>query len=137
MLEQIFFFFSQLIMTFVSLSIVDKSGRKALLVISATLMAVCYACLGGFYLIKTQNPVLAAELNWLPLLCIAVYISAFSIGYGPVPWVLMGEIYSSEVYKYTFYSYIILYLREQRKNIIKKLFNLHYIQYNVLNVKRS
>lgn len=85
-------------MTLVSMSIVDKSGRKVLLVISASLMSVCYACLGGFYLVKTQNPVLATELKWLPLLCIAVYISAFSIGYGPVPWILMGEIYSSEVF---------------------------------------
>lgn len=78
-------------------SIVDKSGRKVLLVISALLMSICYAGLGGFYLIKTHDPRLAAQVDWLPLLCITVYISAFSIGYGPVPWVLMGEIYSSEV----------------------------------------
>lgn len=84
-------------MTFVSLSIVDKCGRKALLVISALLMAVCYSCLSAFYFVKINNPKLAADLNWLPLLSIVVYISAFSIGYGPVPWVLMGEIYSAEV----------------------------------------
>ncbi|VVC44856.1 Sugar transporter, conserved site,Major facilitator superfamily domain,Major facilitator, sugar [Cinara cedri] len=87
----------QLIMTMVSLSIIDKSGRKLLLVISSLLMAVCYAGLGGFYLIKKYNSTLAKDLYWLPLLCIAVYISAFSIGSGPVPWVLMGEIFSSEV----------------------------------------
>lgn len=84
-------------MTVVSFTIIDKSGRKALLVISALLMANCYAGLGGFFLIKTHYLELASKLNWLPLVCIAVYISAFSIGYGPVPWIMMGEIYSSEV----------------------------------------
>ncbi|XP_027851745.2 facilitated trehalose transporter Tret1-2 homolog [Aphis gossypii] len=87
----------QLIMTVVSFTIIDRGGRKALLVISALLMAACYAGLGGFFLIKTHSPELASTLSWLPLVCIAVYISAFSIGYGPVPWILMGEIYSSEV----------------------------------------
>ncbi|XP_015379721.1 PREDICTED: facilitated trehalose transporter Tret1-2 homolog isoform X1 [Diuraphis noxia] len=87
----------QLIMTVVSFTIIDKSGRKALLVLSGLLMANCYVGLGGFYLIKTHYQELASKLNWLPLVCIAVYISAFSIGYGPVPWIMMGEIYSSEV----------------------------------------
>lgn len=84
-------------MTLVSLFIIDKIGRKHLLVISSMLMAVCYAGLGGFYIIKNYNPELATQLYWLPLVCITFYISAFSIGSGPVPWVLMGEIYSSEV----------------------------------------
>jgi len=84
-------------MTIVSFTIIDKSGRKLLLVLSGLLMASCYMGLGGFFLIKTHYLELASKLNWLPLVCIAVYISAFSLGYGPVPWILMGEIYSSEV----------------------------------------
>ncbi|KAL4143709.1 hypothetical protein QTP88_006006 [Uroleucon formosanum] len=87
----------QLLMTVVSFTTIDKSGRKALLVLSGLLMANCYMGLGGFFLIKTHYLELASKLNWLPLVCIAVYISAFSIGYGPVPWIMMGEIYSSEV----------------------------------------
>lgn len=86
-------------MTVVSFTTIDKSGRKALLVLSGLLMANCYMGLGGFFLIKTHYLELASKLNWLPLVCIAVYISAFSIGYGPVPWIMMGEIYSSEVSK--------------------------------------
>lgn len=93
-------------MTLVSLSIVDKSGRKVLLVISALLMSVCYASLGGFYLVIARHPELSSRLSWLPLVCIAVYISAFSIGYGPVPWVLMGEIYSSEVHAQFFFVFL-------------------------------
>lgn len=87
-------------MTIVSLSIIDKFGRKLLLIISLLLMAICYAVLGAFYIIKDQNQDLAMKIGWLPLVSIAVYISAFSIGCGPVPWVLLGEIYSSEVIVY-------------------------------------
>lgn len=31
------------------------------------------------------------DLPWLPLVSLMVYMAAFSIGYGPVPWVLMSE----------------------------------------------
>lgn len=85
-------------MTFVALLVVDECGRKLLLVVSGLLMAISHAGLGVFYLIKTQYPELMSTWhNWLPLSCITVYISAFSIGYGPLPWVIMGEIYSPEV----------------------------------------
>lgn len=84
-------------MTLVSFSTVDKYGRKLLLVISALIMAVCYAGLCVFNMIKVQNPELSTKISWLPLLCVTVYIAAFSIGYGPLPWVLMSEIYSSKV----------------------------------------
>lgn len=84
-------------MTLLSFSTVDKYGRKLLLIISALIMAVCYAGLCIFNVIKIQNPALSMKINWLPLLCVTVYIAAFSIGYGPLPWVLMGEVYSSEV----------------------------------------
>lgn len=84
-------------MTFVALLVVDECGRKLLLVISGLLMAVSHAGLGVFYLMKTHYPELSTRIHWLPLICITVYISAFSIGYGPLPWVLMGEIHSPEV----------------------------------------
>lgn len=109
-------------MTLVSLSIIDKFGRKLLLLISLLLMAICYAVLGVFYLIKVQDQDLAMKISWLPLISIAVYISAFSIGCGPVPWVLMGEIYSSEV------SVCLLFL----KLIIVVFFFI--LIYNVLNL---
>jgi hypothetical protein len=35
-------------------------------------------------------------IGWLPLISINLYIVAFSIGFGPVPWFVMPELLSNE-----------------------------------------
>ncbi|XP_050436235.1 facilitated trehalose transporter Tret1-like isoform X3 [Adelges cooleyi] len=87
----------QLFMTVLAMLLIDKTGRKRLLVISAALMAVSYMSLGCYYIVYNNDPRFALSIAWLPLVSITVYISAFSLGYGPIPWVVMGEIFSSEV----------------------------------------
>ena len=37
------------------------------------------------------------NIGWLPLTSLSVYIIAFALGFGPVPWVMLGEIYSTEL----------------------------------------
>jgi len=32
------------------------------------------------------------ELSWLALLSLIVYIATFSLGLGPIPWILMSEL---------------------------------------------
>lgn len=81
-------------MTFVALIIIDKVGRRILLIWSAILMGLSFACLAACYVMIEKNIIF---IDYLPLVCISIYISAFSLGFGPVPWVVMGEIFSSEV----------------------------------------
>jgi facilitated trehalose transporter len=38
-----------------------------------------------------------SHIGWLPLATFIVYIVAFSIGYGPIPWLMMGEIFPNKV----------------------------------------
>lgn len=80
-------------MTFVSMAVVDKVGRRKLLIGSAVLMGLSFAGLAIYLIVKDK----IAVIDWIPLFFIAVYISAFSLGFGPVPWVVMGEIFSTEV----------------------------------------
>ncbi|XP_025205741.1 facilitated trehalose transporter Tret1-like [Melanaphis sacchari] len=87
----------QLVMTFVAMTIVDKAGRRILLIISAAVMSLSFFGL-GLYLDQSNKLVPKDSiLSWLPLILIALYISAFSLGFGPIPWVVMGEIFSNEV----------------------------------------
>ncbi|GAB4851208.1 hypothetical protein Ancab_030502 [Ancistrocladus abbreviatus] len=76
--------------TFVGALLMDKSGRKPLVMVSATRTFLgCFLTATGF-LLKT-NEVL---LGWVPVLGVSgvlIYISAFSIGMGAVPWVIMSE----------------------------------------------
>jgi MFS family permease len=83
-------------MTFVAMTVVDKAGRRVLLIISAVVMSLSFFGL-GLYLDQSHKVYKDSILSWLPLILIALYISAFSLGFGPIPWVVMGEIFSNEV----------------------------------------
>jgi MFS transporter, SP family, galactose:H+ symporter len=74
-----------LIMTVVAIWLVDKTGRRQLLLISLGLMLVTLALLG-----------LSFVAGWAPLLSLVfmvLYIAAFAVGLGPLFWVLIGEIF--------------------------------------------
>ena len=36
-------------------------------------------------------------IGWLPLTCVVVYVAAFGMGVGPVPWILLGELLPTPV----------------------------------------
>lgn len=36
------------------------------------------------------------NLVWLPLTSLCIFLVAFSIGYGPIPWLMLSEIYSKD-----------------------------------------
>lgn len=42
------------------------------------------------------DPDMVSSLGWLPLVSLIVYVFAFSIGYGPIPWMMNGEIFALE-----------------------------------------
>ncbi|XP_060854797.1 facilitated trehalose transporter Tret1-2 homolog [Rhopalosiphum padi] len=87
----------QVVMTFVSMMITDKFGRRSLMVYSMTSMGLCLLALSYYFFSKKYNPHVAQTLDWLPLLTIVLYISMFSIGCGPIPYIIIGEIFSSEL----------------------------------------
>ncbi|MCL4126465.1 UNVERIFIED_CONTAM: hypothetical protein GTU68_021577 [Idotea baltica] len=86
----------QVLATFAGSLVSDKAGRKFLLSISAGIMALSLAALGTFFYLLENDPDTAANLGWLPLVSLIIFIIAFSIGYGPVPWIMMSELFSLE-----------------------------------------
>ncbi|KAL0102770.1 hypothetical protein PUN28_018220 [Cardiocondyla obscurior] len=84
------------ISTFIAASVIDKLGRKMLLYISAVLMAVTLFALGGFFYVKSLGADVTA-FGWLPLVSLIVYVIGFSLGFGPIPWLMMGEILPAKI----------------------------------------
>jgi len=83
----------QILATVVSVLLSDRAGRRVLLLLSALIMAVSLAALGAYSKVAEVRPDYAkTSLSWLPIVCLVVYISGFSIGYGPIPWLMMSEI---------------------------------------------
>jgi len=80
----------QVVMTLVSVLLMDRAGRRVLLLISLSGMTICCGGLAAFHL-NHEKP------SWLALAALIGYIVAFSLGLGAIPWLLMGEIIPSHV----------------------------------------
>jgi SP family galactose:H+ symporter-like MFS transporter len=75
----------------VSLRLVDRRGRRPLLLASAAGAGAALALLG-----LTLGLSLSGAGAWLPLVFLLVYITSFGIGLGPIFWVLIAEIFPPE-----------------------------------------
>ncbi len=76
--------------TIVALWLIDRSGRRPLLMFSSGCMAVCQLLLGIAFL-------LPAPPAWLVLGCMLLCVAAFAVGLGPATWVLMAELFPTRV----------------------------------------
>ena len=85
----------QVVATYISSLVVERTGRRVLLLISNVTMAVCHLLLGMHFYFKQIGGDLRT-LGWLPLLCVATFIAGFNIGFGPLPWVMMAELLPNE-----------------------------------------
>ncbi|KAK9887171.1 hypothetical protein WA026_020625 [Henosepilachna vigintioctopunctata] len=90
----------QVIATFVSSTIVDKFGRKILLIASDSMMALSSVALGIYFTLqdrKILNEEQISVISFLPILSLCVFIVVFSLGYGPIPWMISSEVFPSEI----------------------------------------
>lgn len=68
--------------TLLSALIVDKAGRKILLLLSMIVMCLMLVALGVFFYILDNSPENATAIGWIPLVSLCTYIIFFAIGYG-------------------------------------------------------
>lgn len=86
----------QVLMTFTAAVLVEKAGRKILLIQSSTVMCLCLAALGFYFKLKDGGSDVS-NIGWIPLVSVVLFIVTFSLGYGPIPWMMMGELLPPEV----------------------------------------
>ncbi|CAD6231439.1 GSCOCG00001408001-RA-CDS [Cotesia congregata] len=77
--------------------VVDRLGRKILLIISGTGTAISLGILGLFFYLKDEAKNDVSNIGWLPIASLIIFIATYSIGWGPLPWTVMGEMFSTEV----------------------------------------
>jgi len=82
--------------TIISVFVVDLVGRKILLVISAATEAVTCLCAGFFFYLKDRGDNID-NITWLPVTAVLLYIIGFSIGLGPIPWLIMAELFEEDI----------------------------------------
>lgn len=76
----------QVVATFASGLVVDRLGRRILLLASDALMSLCTLFLGIYFFMKDRDSSSVENLGWLPIVSLCVFIVSFSVGFGPVPW---------------------------------------------------
>jgi sugar porter (SP) family MFS transporter len=79
------------LMTIVSIPLLDKIGRRPLLLASLGGMGVSLVALGLGFAMG------GVALKWIGVLSLAIYIASFAIGLGPVFWLLISEIFPLSV----------------------------------------
>ncbi|KAK6618116.1 Facilitated trehalose transporter Tret1 [Polyplax serrata] len=82
--------------TFLATALIDKAGRKILLYVSNVSMTLTLGTLGTFFYYKNCG-VDVSDYGWLPLVSFVIYVIGFSLGFGPVPWLMVGEILPAKV----------------------------------------
>lgn len=78
---------AQWIATFAGAIMVDFTGRRLLLIISGSIHVFSMFVFGIYYQMSTAD-----FFGWIPVVSMIVFIIGFSIGWGPVPWLLVAEI---------------------------------------------
>ncbi|XP_078737596.1 solute carrier family 2, facilitated glucose transporter member 8 isoform X1 [Lampetra fluviatilis] len=106
--------------TLLSGFLMDRAGRKLLLCLSGVIMAASAATFGAYFKLTGSggNGTLGAldlalpyaggapdhglamegaastgSLGWLALASMLLYIVGFSLGWGPIPWIVMSEVF--------------------------------------------
>src|SRR5207253_712293 len=77
--------------TILSIFLIDKLGRRTLLLFGTTIMIISLAALALVFSTQTTNT------TSLTLTALIVYIMAFAISLGPIVWLMISEIFPTRV----------------------------------------
>lgn len=76
--------------------VIDKFGRRSLLIISSLLTGMALLVMSIFFHLQ-YNDYDVTSISWIPAACIMVYAATFKIGLGLVPIVVGAEIFPTTV----------------------------------------
>lgn len=72
--------------------VVDRLGRRPILLFSTLTTSISQGIIGLYFYLE-NNKYDAAAISWLPLFSLIIYMLSFNLGIGPLPWVIMGEMF--------------------------------------------
>jgi len=78
-----------LMSTMIVVLVVDKVGRKPLLIFGGVLMGVAMLLLGSLFHSQNTGP--------LALAAICLFLAGFAVSFGPIVWIMLTEIYPAPI----------------------------------------
>ncbi len=91
-----------IVTTFIAIATVDKFGRKPLLLLGSIGMTVTLGTLVGVFANAaidpaTGTPTLPGSAGIIALLAANLYVVFFGFSWGPIVWVLLGEMFNNKI----------------------------------------
>lgn len=83
------------VVNFIGLALVDKVGRKPLLIFSEVLSGLIMFTFGVYYYLKDHAGL--TSFTWIPYLCHFSYAISLAIGVGFIPVVFLGEMFPMNI----------------------------------------
>ncbi|HUZ18260.1 MAG TPA: sugar porter family MFS transporter [Spirochaetia bacterium] len=80
-------------MTVVAMQLLDRVGRRPLLLVSLAGMTLSLFVLGAAFSFQQ----LSGSLGWIAVASLMLYVGSFAVGLGPVFWLVLSEIYPLRV----------------------------------------
>ncbi|KRA23921.1 MFS transporter [Microbacterium sp. Root61] len=92
---------TNVLVTLVAIFLVDRVGRKPILLTGSVMMAVSLSLMAVSFMFSTTDASGAVTLDapWGPIALVAanVFVIGFGASWGPLVWVLLGEIFPSRI----------------------------------------
>ncbi|MGV0744668.1 sugar porter family MFS transporter [Mycolicibacterium sp. XJ870] len=91
---------TNIVTTLIAIALIDKIGRKPLLLIGSTGMAVSLGTMAVIFGTAPQvdgQPALGGTAGPIALVAANVFVVAFGMSWGPVVWVLLGEMFPNRI----------------------------------------
>ncbi|KAJ8919554.1 hypothetical protein NQ315_002176 [Exocentrus adspersus] len=86
----------QFLSSLVTPLVIDRFGRKKILICSAVGMALSEVPL-GVYSFLNDHQIDVKSVSFLPIVMLTLFIVTYNSGFGPVPWIMLGEVFPSKV----------------------------------------
>ena len=90
-----------IITTLIAIAFVDKFGRKPLLILGSIGMTLTLGTMASIFgtapLDAAGNPNLTGSAGTVALIAANLYVFCFGFSWGPVVWVLLGEMFNNKI----------------------------------------
>ncbi|XP_013194752.2 facilitated trehalose transporter Tret1 [Amyelois transitella] len=87
----------QLLTSAISSQLVDRLGRKPLLLVSSCGVGLANIIIGAYFFIKHQNSEYLVALRFIPIIVIPIFIFSYTIGLATVPFAITSEIFPTHI----------------------------------------
>lgn len=117
-------------MTILSSSIVDKAGRKPLLIISITGSALTLFLEGLFFNLKSSKHIDTSSFDFLPVVLLILFVIIFSVGMQSIPILMLGELFPTSVKAFALcladiYYSVVATLASKFLQVMKDYYGMH------------